>query len=275
MNLFVMSALFFAVLQADKPRLEMVGIVDADGARTPIVAPVVYHVFSGEPLSVELSLEAALGGSLDLRADFIQIAQSLAAPLAEKVMLAEGIAFNGVTCRKITVTLPLPKVTRETKILVRFQIKSAEKWQAAGDATFMVYPRDLLQEEIRNAIGPIHPLLIGSDTRLGDFLTKAEIKFDRCGGSLPEFPETNRLYVGNAGADEVSRWLEAHPRWNGSLMLFFEEEPGQLPGVFSDIKGGARVIKVTLPILPGLSTDPVAQKTLVAIFNSINTRPIP
>ena len=63
-------------------------------------------------------------------------------------------------------------------------------------------------------------------------------------------------------------------RGRGTLLVFCEDT-ALLPGVYTDSRGGGRLFKVTLPILGDLSSDPLAQKTLVNIFNSINPHQTP
>ena len=110
--------------------------------------------------------------------------------------------------------------------------------------------------------------MFGEEKRAGAFLEKQEVKFDEAGTDLPDRPEAGHLYVGSAKAADLSQWLNAHPTWEGSLVVFCGDA-NLLPGVFTEIRGEGRLAKVTLPLLDNLSADPLTQKTFITILASI------
>lgn len=262
--------LITAVAAAEEPRLEILGLADKQTAFTPPAS----HVFGGQPVKIDLSLEAPLGSKLEARADLIQKAQSLTAPLQKDIVVAEAISFAGQTRCRITASLPLPKVQRETQIIARFRLKAKGEWRPASEMIFVVYPPDFLKGELQDIAGATRLHLFGDDKRLRDFLNGQEVKFDEIGAEFPENPETNQVYAGCAGAKELSQWLAAHATWQGSLLVFCEDS-NLLPGVFIDSRRERRLAKVTLPLLDNLSSDPRSQKTLTEIFNNIIPRQTP
>jgi len=89
-------------------------------------------VFSGTTAKLCLAVEAPLGTKLTIKADLMQIARGLAAPLARDVPIAEALPFADRTHRIIEAPLAVPDVQRITQILIRLSARSADndKWQA-------------------------------------------------------------------------------------------------------------------------------------------------
>lgn len=247
---------------AQDQHLEIIGV----GSATPPAAASVTHLFWSPSVEITLAVEGALGSQMELRADLFQLSDSLAAPLVRDLPTGPPVSFKNSTRRKLSVSLPLPKLQRQTQLQVRFKTKKEGDWAKIGQATLVVYPADYLKDvELGNQL----PLVVfGGDGRLAEFFKRQKIKFEEIGQALPETPQADRLYLGRAGAKELSQWQEAHPEWKGNLVVF-TEAAAQLPGVFSQFSANQRISKVTLPILDQLGTDPRSQKTVIDLINSI------
>lgn len=258
------------------------GFAEADTAKAPTMellrdgtgaqAPRVYHAFGGRTLAVEAVLSGAPGTVLEVQADLLQKAQSLVVPVQKEIPLGKGIELGDALPHLCKLDLPVPEVKRESLFIAQFRVKTqkAGDWQASGQAILKVYPPDGAKESLAQ-IAREHPLqLFGTDTRLRDFLESRHIPFSDTGTELENLPPSSpagTVFLGSAPAAQVARWVNAHPEWQGSMVVF-SPDSGLLPGVFSTPQNGRNIVKVTLPLLETLSTDPRSQKTLVEIFKT-------
>ena len=232
------------------------------------------HVFGGQPAKLELSVDAPIGSKAELRASLFQMAATLAAPLQKNIPLGDEVSFATQTHKRVTVSLPIPDVKRKTQIVAAIEVKGAGDWHAAGHVDLIVYPRDSLKSELLDAVGATHLEAFGNDKRLGSFLESQQVKTDDIGDDLPDRPKAGHLYVGTAKAAELSQWFTVHSAWEGNLVVFCGDSE-LLPGAFVEIRGRGHLAKVTLPLLDNLATDPLSQKTFIAILASILNHPTP
>lgn len=233
-----------------------------------------YYVFSGQPLKVDLAVETPGGNAVEIRADLYQKGESLLAPIQKDIVVAKAIHSDGNQLFRplVSWTLPVPEVKGETQMMARFRITAnGTEWTPAGQILITVYPTGFAKDDF-SAFGKTRGLhIFGSSNRLRSFLKAQKAEFDDAGddlASLPPAPDKKGLYLGEATARELADWLVEHPGWRGNIAVFCPDAL-LLPGVFVTSQGGFKTIKVTLPLLDTLSSDPRAQKTLLEILNTL------
>lgn len=251
---------------APPPRMEPV--------QTNAVVPStrVYHAFGGETLAVEVLLSGAPGTVLEIQGDLLQKAQSLAVPVQKEIPLGKGIELGDAAMHLHTLALPIPEVKRESLFIARFRIKTTAggDWQAGGQIVVRAYPPNEAKENLAELAKENRLQLFGSDKRLRAFLESRKIPFTETGTdleTLPHAPRAGAVFLGDASAVQLARWADAHPDWQGNLIVF-SPDSNLLPGVFLTPRNGRKIVKVTLPLLDTLSTDPRSQKTLVEILKT-------
>ena len=252
------------------------GVVRIDGTNQPGKMPPIIHVFGGQELKVDLAVESKGGDPVEIQADLYQKAQSLLAPVQKNIAVGKTPRFEDSEAVRplISWTLTPPEVKREAEMIARLRIKTATgEWTPAGQIIMKVYPPGFAKEPL-DAFAKQRGLhLFGECKRLRDFLKELKVEFDDAGAdlvSLPANPDDKCVYLGEATPRELADWLAAQPSWRGKMVVFC---PGSqlLPGVFVTAQGGLRIVKVTLPLLDTLSTDPSSQKTLLEILNNLTT----
>lgn len=234
-----------------------------------------FYAFGGQSLNVELAVESPEGHHVVIKADLYQKGQSLLAPIQKDIAVADTVRLekNPAIRPLVSWTLPVPEVKRETQMLARFRTsENQSEWTPAGQILVTVYPPGLAKEGLA-AFGKAQGLhVFGNGDRLRDFLKAQQVEFDDAGTdltALPPNPEDQGVYLGEATSAELTSWLAAHPNWRGNLVVFCPDSP-LLPGVFVTAQSGYRTVKVTLPLLDTLATDPRGQKTLLEILHTFS-----
>lgn len=236
----------------------------------------VYHVTGGQSLKVEMVLESPARGSVEIVADLFQKSQSLLAPIQKEILVAKAVPSeeNQAFRPLVSWTLPIPEVKRTTQMMARFRITSnGTEWTPAGQILITAYPRNFAKDEL-DAFAKTRGLhLFGSSDRLRHFLKAQQVKFDDAGddlAALPPTPDEKVVYIGEANSREFADWFATQPRWRGNIIVFCSDG-ALLPGVFVSGPNGFQTIKVTLPLLDTLSTDPRSQNTLLEILHTLTT----
>lgn len=247
--------------------------IDDPGSTTGGSQPMV-HAFGGQPVKVDLAVETPSGTPVEIKADLFQKGQSLLMPIQKDIAVAQGIrAGEHPSFRPLlSWTFPVPEVKRETEMIARLRIKTANgEWTPAGQILIRVYPPEFTKETLA-AISRQRGLhIFGETNRLRDFLKAQKVEFHDEGNSLaalPTNPDEKGIYLGESTTGELADWLAAQPGWPGNLVVFCADSH-LMSGVFVTEKGGFRTVKVTLPLLDNLSSDPQSQKTLLEILNTL------
>jgi len=238
--------------------------------------PAIYNVFGGQSVELPLAIDGSrLGqGKVQLSADLFQKAQTLLAPLRKNILVKDAIVIDGTSQlnQLLKWSLAIPDVKRECQMLLRLRLKKDDaKWESACDVLLNVYPKDAATEDLRRiaALKAIH--LFGGAMHFRDFLLAKKIRIADEGRditAIPTQPDPKGVYIGTATSTQLGGWLLDHPEWAGTLVVFCSDGD-LLPGVFISGNHGARVAKVTLPIMNSLASDPRSQATLVEILNSV------
>lgn len=222
---------------------------------TPVI-----HVFDGVPATLNLAVEAPLGANVSLRAEVVQVASGLAAPLAPELKIADAVAFADRTFSIVPASIPLPVVKNKTELRVRFRMETAGREPLFCDAQIFVHPKEL-PETLKKP--PVPLTVFGESPRLRAFLTGQGVPFTDGGDALPSAPRKDVLYLTE---------IETPPAWpEGMRVVFFSAGLDGLPGVYQRETPPGSVTKVTLPILDNLSTDPLSQE----IFARLLASPLP
>ena len=171
----------------------------------------------------------------------------------------------------IQASLPLPEVKRKAEILVRVQarIEGQPNPLPAGAARLFVYPKDLMKEVAATIGQPdgesgVQLMVFGKSERIRPFLEAHEIPFSDCGTELPAELNKRALYIGETDVGSLAPHQESAA---GGRIMFFSSEPGILPGVYVSTNRGVSIMKVTLPILDTLATNPHSQQTFAGLLH--------
>lgn len=233
-------------------------------------------VVGGKEASLALAIEAPLGTKLDLIADLLQLAHSIAAPLQKDLPLATALAFEDRTRQVVHVSIPVPEVKHVTRMLVRFrtQVAGAGEWKAAGQTRLAVYPADHLREfkELLSAQEKergIRLAVFGEHGGVRDFLRAERIDFEDLGAEFPADLSASFVYLGSANTGKQPVRI---PTETKARMVLFDLASDLLPGVY---RGPRRTAYVTLPLLDHLTTDPKNQATFARIVSELLAEPSP
>jgi hypothetical protein len=217
-----------------------------------------YRFFGDHTVTVPLLIHAPEIEGLSIRAELVQLASHLSAPVAGELEVPLSGAAAAGPGSELDFTVPLPAVKRETDFELRFRSRrrGAQAWQAAGRIALRVYPADLL--------GPVrawaesHPLRVEDDH-----------------GSLLELFRRHRIPVavqpGHRGVTLYAgpRALEKRARLplrDDARAVVFTESETEIPRLLIDRTGRGTTVRVEMRILNRLATDPLAQKVILEVF---------
>ncbi len=200
-----------------------------------------------------------------LRSQLIQRAGVLASPVGSP--LEAEIALRGKWSPELDVRLP--SVDRASDFELRMQVRrdNASDWRGAGQVALRVYPNDLL-DPLRNWASA-HTLRVVDDRGdLAAFLRRQDIAF-RSRGDAPRAAKPPRitLYAGDA----AERRATGSAGWPGAAVIFREREMG-VPHLIVEGRDDQAVVTVEMQLLAQLDSDPLAQQTLVGIFELLELR---
>jgi hypothetical protein len=224
------------------------------------VEPVLWAV-AGSKLPVVINLVAPLGSSAELVFEMIQASEELAVRLPVDDHLLADVVFSDRTSRRLDVSVPMPEVERETRIIVQFLLKSKLDGKVLASTKIAVHVIPGLESRLnpitRLRTMPEGTLLVtGESPRIRDFFDRMKISYVD-GVVLSDGMPSVVL----CEADEMPGEIPA-----GTPVLLFSPLGRLFPGVYPSAENGKK-IKVTLPILERISTDVQAQKTLVDLMD--------
>ncbi len=265
MNLRIVSILALlaaslAVVQAGEVTVRPVG---------PAPEPVL-HVVGGEPANLALEITAPKGETAKLRVALFQLATSLAAPLGPPVELGE-IAGAGA----LDVSILMPDVKVPTILEARIEARTEEVFTAAGRFRLVVYPSDAMDRLGRFAKGILEESglrigVFGKSDAIRSLLRKRRVDFRDLGARPPDSPADKLFLVGDAATPAE---VDSLRRMRARRLLVFSDDPTVAPGVYSHVVPEGAFVKVTLPLLETVATDPQSQHTFLEILESMHSQP--
>ena len=223
-----------------------------------------HAIVAAEPCALRVLLPANVAAA-ELRAELFQIAGRVARPLPGEINILPSPDDSRIAIVKLTP----PAVERITRLTLRLRDH--------GAINLTVYPapktrsdRPVLADVL--AASRLKLALCGRSAELRAFFKTHALEFEDLGADAPDTLAPDMLLVGVLSAGDWSR-LAASPATGG--LLAFVEDASLLPGVYAHARPAAPATKVTLPLLPALSTDPRAQETLFTLLLSALTPPRP
>lgn len=235
------------------------------------------HVFGGQTVRTDLLVDGsdASPQKVEGRADLYQKGQSLLAPIQKDIFVAKDFLLDGRSAAGRTMipwALSVPEVKRETGMLLRFRVKTAgREWAPAGEIAVHVYPPGFSKEALAAWSKDRNLHVFGKSSSLRRFLKTQQIEFTDEGEefSLPSDASGEKeFYVGDATAAEITKCFPPHSSWPGRVAVICEDSP-LLPGVYESARGRGRLLKVTLPLLETLGSNPQNQKTFLHILDTL------
>lgn len=230
--------------------LNLIGIEEQ--SRAEQVAPLV----SGKPATLRILPPPGFSES-DLKPRFLQLAGTIARPLA---MDAELLP-NDADTRTLRIRLTPPAVKRVTRL---------QLWLGqSGPVELLVFPaaekrEDLVPLAEALAASRLRLSVCGTSRELRAYLRSQSLEFEDFGADAPEQLASGTVLLGEIGNEDWERLVRDPRTPANARLLAFVSDPALLPGVYTQpiTSGGITVTKITLPLLPLLSTDPRARETL-------------
>ena len=227
-----------------------------------------YRFFGGQTVAVPLLVHAPEPQGLSLRAQLVQLSSELKVPTGPQleVPLPRNAALPAGI--EIELAVPLPAVKRETGFELRIKSRrdAEEAWSEAGRVALRVYPRDLLGPLRRWAES--QPFRVEDDHgSLVEFLRRQQIPVAGGYGTRGSGDAGRlRLY---AGQRALSKGARARPREDEVIVLFSEKQT-EIPYLLIERIGPGTVVTVEMRLIDRLATDPMAQKTLLEVFEIVH-----
>ena len=219
-----------------------------------------YRLFGGRTVTLPLLIRAPQPEGLTIRADLVQLTSRLAVPAGEiEVPLSGRPTVGGGT--EIDLAVALPAVNRETDFELRFRSSRPGDRvpQAAGRIPLRVYPTDLLSPV--RAWAQSHPIRVEDvDGSLIEFFAQQGI-----GVTANPEPRGITVYAGPQALQKQSR----SPLRDGETVILLSERETDTPHFVIERTGRGTTVKVEMQLLDRLTADPLAQKTLLAMFQHL------
>jgi hypothetical protein len=234
-------------------------------------------VFGGGTHVIRLTVDAPLGTKARMVGDLFQLGGDLAVPLGSCLPAGEVLVFTDRTHRVLDLPIKLPAVSRITRMQARFQAQCDTGSSEVCQVPFLVYPKDFLasfREGVLAAQGKGAKLVVlGKSPAIREFFRSRKLPVEDGGDGALSDPQDGNVYFFQGTSDEITRMVPETNR--GRFVLFVDNSP-LLAGVYPSDSG--RSLKVTLPILKELTTNPRNQRTFAAIVErslGFNTSEIP
>ncbi|MEY4488963.1 MAG: hypothetical protein RIQ79_1471 [Verrucomicrobiota bacterium] len=237
--------IFHPVLVVAGGGLNLLGVEEQ--SRVESSAPLV----AGLPATLQILLPPGTSAS-DLAPRFLQLAGTIARPLPVEAVILP----NETDARVLRLRLTPPAVKRVTRL---------QLWLGqVGPVDLVVFPPAEKREDLAPlaealAASRLRLIVCGPSRELRAYLRGQSLEFEDFGADAPEHLAPDTLLLGELASEDWGR-LTRDPRAPATArLLAFMSEPTLLPGVYTQ---AAVATKVTLPLVPLLSTDPRARETL-------------
>lgn len=205
-----------------------------------------YSVVATEPLALRILLPVNFAPA-GIHAELYQLAGRIAQPLSCEV----SANASPDDPRVGIVSLTPPAVERVTRLALRLR--------DLGAVNLIVYPAAKTRTDLQVLADALKAsrlklAVCGRSPELRAFLKSHALEFEDHGNDAPDSIAPECLLIGVLAVEDWAR-LSVLPAKGG--LLAFVEDGSLLPGVYSQLKA----IKVTLPLLTALPTDPRARET--------------
>lgn len=229
----------------------------------------VLAVVGGETLPLQVAVEAAPGTEVKLTYDLVQLAEGLAAPLVTGQSLGSPVVLDQTSRRVVAVNIPVPEVTRPTRMLVKI-VSSASPGDSGGpnqNQVFLeVYPKPEPGHLARVLAGAeeasgLRLAVFGECPALRKFFQEEQIAFLDLGSEAADLGQKAILPVGEAGLEDGQDLKSRAAR-----MVLFVRDPTAWPGVYRTDSPDGSLVRVTLPLLDTLSTNPRSRQIFLDIL---------
>jgi hypothetical protein len=269
---FAVVTAFFLICSATAeaaPSLRLLTIEGRDEAPAPV--PGVFGA-STQGFDVEIAGINATGVSLHTMP--FQIAGGMAMPLGPDLDLMDGLILADAAPQKVHITLKIPAVSRQAKIVYRLSIVAkAAAPSPIGEFTLEVFPASLTTDlaDMLRGNPNAEPLVVvfGTGHRVRPILTALHVPFQEGGLSVPSHFEVGRFYFGELDKDE--QFQQARDRAAGARLVILSPDDTLPPGVYSEKSSSGILIHVTSPLLDHFDADPRAQLALIKIVRLLSS----
>lgn len=221
-----------------------------------------WHVFGGRSIDIPFELSGQGDGTLDLRLHVSQLSFSLVAPVERDITVFQGAAMQDVVgSRRVSVELPV--VERESTFEISFDARGTPTapWMSVRSARVRVYPVELLSD-IRPWSERVQLRIKDGRGMLQALLDRLDVQHLDARSPLIDKNSPGVTLVADPLSDqEMDAWLVGR----GETVIFFRETASNLPAVLVDRRGGT-VIRVDLPVLGDLESNPRSQKLFLEIL---------
>ena len=249
-------------------------VVTLSQAPEPGVTSPTLDVFGGQSLRVPLRVEGYATEPVDIRTAWVQKTFALVVPLPETVPVATSQTFAQGSERDLVTVLSLPVVRSVVHLELHFQVSvsGTEDWQPAGSCALRIYPREL-EQALKTWAAQVDLRLDDADGRLRTFLDAHQIEWrdPKAPLSLPTRPVVTWTVL-DASSEETDGDVPSVKRINrGDVHVVFAEDVKTIPKVVVQPHGAGTMVRVELPLLKRLDSDPVVQATFLEILKLINS----
>ena len=226
------------------------------------------HVFGDRPVALDLGIDAAAGATVEVRADLVQLADGLAAPLQKDLVVAEALDFTAATHRQIHWSITLPAVKNMTRMAVTFRTSTrGAAWRPAERLLLSVYPKEGSEWRAVAQRAGLRLAVFGPAGELRAVLKAHGIKFEDLGAEWPGELPAGATVLGETTPAKLRDWLDVQSNPRGALIVCIRDDTALPLFSVESAREGLCVAKITFPIFDHLNTDPRAQKTLVDLIN--------
>lgn len=261
MRSIIHGTILIAVLLAWTPALSaaisasLVLVTSRPNANAP------YRFFAGRTVTLPLLICAPEPEGLTIRAELVQLTSRLAVPAGVEidVPLSGRPTAGGGT--ELDLAVALPAVNRETDFELRFRSSRPgdRASQAAGRIPLRVYPTDVMRP-VREWTQS-HPIRVEDDGgSLIEFFTQQGI-------GVTDKPEARSITV-YAGPRALQKQTHV-PLRDGETIILLSERETDTPHFVIDRTGRGTTVRVEMRLVDRLGTDPLAQKTLLEMFQHL------
>ena len=248
---------------------------DADGNIHEYM-PASSVVFGDRIEKVSVVIEGSAAEPAAMRADLLQVVESLSMPIAKDLHALDGITFPNRIKQVLQGSIKIPEVKKRTEMLIRLTlVPNGAPAIYLAEINLVVFPASVTKELTdllhMKPDGAAQVVVFGPGQKLRQFFTKVHVVFEDGGQETPDRFDSSRYYFGELNSDDQLH--EAQDRRAGARMALFSLDGTVPPGIYSDRSNTGTLINVSLPMLDNLADDPMAQFALIKIIQLLSANP--
>jgi hypothetical protein len=221
-----------------------------------------WHVFGGRRCEITYRLMGESETPIDLRAHVSQLTFSPRAPADRSISILDGVATSDLPGPRVF-AIEFPVVERESTFEIRFDGRRSPTgtWIPIEATRVQVYPADRLSA-LRPWSDRVQLRIRDSREVLVPTLARLEVAYlDARAPLIDKNSPAVTLVVDPVIDQDINDWTMR----DGETVIFFHESESRLPAIVID-RGGSTVIRVGLPVLSELESDPRSQKLFLEIL---------